>query len=243
MTEAWQEILMYTVKNRKGKFALYPFGNNALLIKQFLNSVLGVSEKMRIDNGYSNFTDYVVPVDSITKINDYQEYVYIISSIAHCFSHELLLRGVTEKNIVLCYPEYTTCIKRLAAYNDAIIFLLKKINPKSIYDAQLFFASGLGKSLYSGIGYRTEFLAEIELYADKDKIIQLFPAQKKMYIEMQSDNVDMILCVNSFDVSLKDLKYKNMIVISQNPIMELEEIKSYKFMYSYLYVYILGGVS
>ena len=86
MIEAWQEILMYTVKNRKGEFAFYPFGDNALLIKRFLNDVLGVSEDLRIDNQYSQFTDYVIPIDSINEIGDFQEHIYIISSIIHCFA-------------------------------------------------------------------------------------------------------------------------------------------------------------
>ncbi len=242
MIEAWQEILMYTVKNRKGKFAFYPFGDNALLIKRFLNDVLGVSEDLRIDNQYSQFTDYVIPIDSINEIGDFQEHIYIISSIIHCFAQELLLRGVPEENIILCYPEYTTCIKRFVAYNDAIMFILKRLHPRSIYDAQLYFENELGKSLYSGINYRTEFLTEIELYSDKDKITQLFPAQKKIYSEIQCDSVDMVLCVNDFNVP-SNLKCQTTVVISQNIIMELERLEICKFMYSYLYVYILKGDS
>lgn len=145
MVEPWQEILMYTVKNRKEKMAIYPFGKMGLRIKHFLNDVLGIREDLRIDSYYSQFTDYVHTVETLTEIDEYKKYIYIISTTIHNFAHELLIRGISEKNIIFCYPEYGVYSNTFNAYHGAVLSLIKKFNPTSILDADLLLCRGGGK--------------------------------------------------------------------------------------------------
>lgn len=240
MTEVWQEILMYTVKNRKEKFAIYPFGEKGLQVKHFLNDVLGVLESLRIDRYYAQYTNYVIDVNTLKEISNYQEYIYIVTSTKRNFSQELLTRGVPEENIVFCYPDGGHVV-RLCAYYDAFYSLMRQVNPKRIYDADLLFGEQLGKSLYSGIECQEKLLDNLILYADKDKLLSLFPAQKKKYAEIDNNQLDMLLFTDGFDESERELtktmKYKTIAVISKMPIIKLEKYK--RCMYSYLYIYFL----
>lgn len=237
MAEIWQEILMHTVKNRKEKFAIYPFGENGLQVKHFLNDVLGIVESMRIDRYYAQYTDYVIDVDTLQEINNYQKYIYIITSTKRNFSQELLIRGVPEENIVFCYPDGGHVIK-LCAYYDAFYSLLNQVRPESVYDVDLLFGGQLGKSLYSGMECQEKLLDDIILYADKDKLINLFPAQKRKYAEADGNQPDMLLFTDNLKTELiKTINYKTIAVISKEPVLILETYK--KCMYSYLYVYLL----
>ncbi len=88
---------------------------------------------------------------------------------------------------------------------------------------------------------REKLLDSITLYADRDKIRNLFPTQRKRYEELYNNPIDIALFVDNFNCPEKEPehlpKYKNVVIISKSSIPKLT--KYMKCIYSYLYVYVL----
>lgn len=178
---------------KDNKVVLYPMGDNGIVIKNFLNTVMDIQESGIIDMSLSKYIPSIFSIEEINKIPNFQDCVYLITSNKDCFSRYLIEQGILQANIINPWIRRDELIM-----NCFIDIISNKAYTKILdYCAFLYDYGQFTKSFYSSSEDKFYYLDNKQFFTNN--LIKKFSGFENLYSYSEKADVCIIVIKKTMD--------------------------------------------